>query len=57
MSYDCDGCEWTSGEDSAGQTMPDYDVSDGVQTACCPSCGAKLGERENNLGRLGARFS
>lgn len=57
MSYDCPGCDWQSGEESPGETMPAYDVRNGVQTARCPSCGETLDQRENNLGRLGARFS
>lgn len=58
MTYDCSNCDWSSGDDSPGKTMPEYRVRDGVQRQFCPGCGSEVGEpRENNLGKtLGARF-
>ena len=54
MSYDCPMCDWTSGEESDGQTMPDYrfktdDDGDRVQVAHCPECDDVLDSRKNNL--------
>jgi len=57
MSYECERCEWTSGEDSAGDAMPQYLVADGTQNAHCPECGRLLDQRENNLGDLAGRFA
>lgn len=52
MSYDCDECDWSSGPDSAGDSMPRYQFtgSEGqrLQVAHCPECMAILGTRENN---------
>lgn len=48
MSYECPRCEWTSGEDSDGDTMPFYQVADGTQVAHCPECMKILDTRENN---------
>jgi len=47
-------CDWTSGEESDGQTMPDYrfktdDDGDRVQVAHCPECDDVLDRRKNNL--------
>lgn len=59
MSYDCDGCAWTSGPDSDGPSMPRYNFTetDGqrVQVAHCPECMTILGTRENDARPLGGR--
>lgn len=56
MGYECD-CGWTSGPDSDGKTMPQYNFVrvDGTQKqiAHCPECAAILSERENNTHPIG----
>lgn len=54
MSYECEDCGWTSGEESDGDTMPEYgfgtdDDGDRVQVAHCPECMTILDTRKNNL--------